>query len=40
MVADVGQRMAKGLSFDIAFGPVKRDLATLFGKLDMLQALV
>jgi hypothetical protein len=40
MVGEVGARMARGIEFEIAFGPVKRDLATLFGKLDMLQALV
>jgi hypothetical protein len=39
LVADVGERVARGLSFDTAFGPVKRDLGTLFDKLDTLQAL-
>ena len=40
LVAEVGERVAKGIDFEIAFGPTKRDLATMFGKLDMLQALV
>jgi hypothetical protein len=40
MVAEIGERIARGIDFEIAFGPVKRDLATMFGKLDMLQALV